>query len=82
MHGGKYSKLVGRNTGGLTMKTRHRASTRTHVLANILRSRYVARTPPLEARNPGGHSNVENAPVDGQLPARQTRPLPIYGVQF
>jgi len=33
-----------------------------HVLANILRSRYVARTPPLEARSPGRHSNVENAP--------------------
>ena len=26
-----------------------------HVLANILRSRYVARTPPLEARSPGRH---------------------------
>ena len=42
-----------------------------HVLANILRSRYVARTPPLEARSPGRRSNVENAPrrrpVNGQL---------------
>ena len=34
-----------------------------HVLANILRSRYVARTPPLEARSPGRRSNVENASV-------------------
>jgi len=34
-----------------------------HVLANILRSRYVARTPPLEARGPGRRSNVENASV-------------------
>ena len=32
------------------------------ILANILRSRYVARTPPLEARSPGRRSNVENAP--------------------
>ena len=34
-----------------------------HVLANILRSRYVARTPPLEARSPGRRSNVMNASV-------------------
>jgi len=34
-----------------------------HVLANILRLRYVARTPPLEAHSPGRHSNVENASV-------------------
>ena len=34
-----------------------------HVLANILRSRYVARTSPLEARGPGRRSNVENASV-------------------
>jgi len=27
-----------------------------------LRSHYVARTPPLEARSPGRRSNVENAP--------------------
>ena len=41
-----------------------------HVLANILRSRYVARTPPLEAHSPSRRSNVENAhPVDGQSPA-------------
>ena len=52
-----------------------------HVLANILRSRYVARTPPLEARSPGRGSNVENAPVDGQSPASQPRPLAIYGTQ-
>ena len=46
-----------------------------HVLANILRSRYVARTPPVEARSPGRRSNVENAlrrrPVTGQ-PATPT----------
>jgi len=52
------------------------------VLANILRSRYVARTPPVEARSPGCRSNVDNAPVDGQTPASQPRPLPIYGAQF
>ena len=53
-----------------------------HVLANILRSLFVARTPPVEARGPGSRSNVENAPVDGQSPASQPRPLPIYGAQF
>ena len=53
------------------------------LLANILRSRYVARTPPLEARSPGHRSNAENAPsVDSQSPASQPRPLPIYGAQF
>jgi len=49
-----------------------------HVLANILRSRYVARTPPVEARSPGRHSNVENAPrhppVTGQQRAARTHP--------
>jgi len=44
-----------------------------HVLVNILRSRYVARTPPMEARSPGRCSNVENAPVDSQSPASQPR---------
>ena len=38
-----------------------------------MRSRYVARTPPLEARSPGRCSNVENAPVDGQSPATKPR---------
>ena len=33
-----------------------------HVLANILRSRYVATTPPVEARSPDYRSNVEKAP--------------------
>jgi len=46
-----------------------------HVLANILHSRYVARTPPLEARSAGRRSNVENDPrqwpVAGQ-PATST----------
>ena len=31
--------------------------------ANILRSRYVARTPLSEARSPGHRSNAENASV-------------------
>jgi len=53
-----------------------------HVLTNILRSRDVARTPPLEARSPRRRSNVENAPIDGQLLASQPRTLPIYGAQF
>ena len=38
--------------------TRHRAN----VLANILRSLFVARTPSEEARSPGRRRNVENAP--------------------
>jgi len=50
-----------------------RKSEHRHVLANILRSRYVARTPPVEARSPGRSSNVENAPVDGQSPASSAR---------
>ena len=33
-----------------------------HVLANILRSLFVARTPSEEASSPGRRSNVENAP--------------------
>jgi len=33
-----------------------------HVLANILCSHYLARTPPVEARSPDCCSNVENAP--------------------
>jgi len=53
-----------------------------HVLANILRSLFVARTPSEEARSPGRRSNVEKAPVDGQSPASQPHPLPIYGAQF
>jgi len=43
----------------------------------FLRSRYVARTPPLEARSPGRRSNVENAPrhppVTNQQHARTLR---------
>jgi len=33
-----------------------------HVLASILRSLFVARTPQVEARSPDCRSNVENAP--------------------
>jgi len=33
-----------------------------HVLANILRSLFVARTSPVEARSPVRRSNVDNAP--------------------
>jgi len=39
-----------------------------HVLANILRSRYVAKTPSLEARSPDRRSNVENASVTRRSP--------------
>jgi len=43
--------------------TRHRASTSMYSLfANILRSLFVARTPPVEASSPDCRSNVENAP--------------------
>jgi len=34
-----------------------------HVLATILCSSYIARTPPVEARSPGRRSNVENVPL-------------------
>jgi len=53
-----------------------------HVLANILRSLFVARTLPLEARSPDCRSNVENAPVGGRSPAGRPRPLPVCGVRF
>ena len=43
-------------------KTRHRASTIKHVLANIFRSLFVARTPSEEDRSPGRRTNVENVP--------------------
>jgi len=36
----------------------------------------------VETRSPGLRSNVQNAPADGQSPASQPRPLPIYGAQF
>ena len=42
-----------------------------HVLASILRSLFVARTPSEEARSPGRRSNVENTrrrgPITGEL---------------
>ena len=41
-----------------------------YVLANILRSLFVARTPPVEARSPDCRSNVENAPVARRPAAR------------
>jgi len=48
-----------------------------HVLANILHSLFVARTPPVEPRIPDCRSNVENAPprrrgVDPAQPAIRT----------
>ena len=44
-----------------------------HVLANILRSLFVARTPPVEARSPDCRSNVENDPVGGGPAAPASR---------
>jgi len=44
-----------------------------HVLANILRSRYVARMPRLEARSPGHRSKVENASVTCCMVTNQER---------
>jgi len=38
--------------------------------ANILRSLFVARTPPVEVRSPDCRSDVENAPVGGGPAAR------------
>jgi len=46
-----------------------------HVLANILRLRHVARTPPLEARSAGRRSNVENASVTNQQREHTPRKL-------
>ena len=46
-----------------------------HELANILRSRYVARTPSVEARSAGRRSNVENAPSPAShRPAARAHP--------
>jgi len=54
-----------------------------HVLANILRSLFVARMPSEEARSPGRRSNVENAPshppVSGQQRA-QTPPSRLFAL--
>jgi len=47
-----------------------------HVLANILRSHYVARTPPLEARSSGRRSNVENAPRHPPVTGQQRAHTP------
>jgi len=46
------------------------------ILANILRSLFVARTPSEEARSPGRRSNVENAPPSpaSQRPAARADP--------
>jgi len=44
-----------------------------HVLANILCSLFVARTPPVEARSPDCRSNVENARVGGGPAAPASR---------
>jgi len=53
-----------------------------HVLTNILRSLFVARTPTVEARITDCRSNVENAPVGGQSPAGRPRPLAVCGTRF
>ena len=50
-----------------------------HVLGNILHSRYVARTPPLEAPSPGRRGNVENAPR--RRPVTGQPAMPTYGAQ-
>ena len=44
-----------------------------HVLANIVRSLFVAKMPPVEARSPDCCSNVENAPVSGGPAAPASR---------
>jgi len=49
-----------------------------------LRLRYVARTPPLEARSPGRRSNVENAPPStaSYRPASHARLFPYTARNF
>ena len=59
--------------------TNHNQSEYKHVLANILRSLFVAIMPPVEALSPDCRSNVENDPVGGRSLASQRRPLRIYG---
>jgi len=46
------------------------------VLANILRSHYVARTPALEARSPDCRSNAENVPCRRPITARNFENAP------
>ena len=53
-----------------------------HVLVNILRSRYVARTPPLEARSPGRRSNVKNAPRRRLVTSKAATPTSLIRRQF
>ena len=53
-----------------------------HVLANILRSRYFARTPPWNSTVQTAAVMLRTPPVDGQSPASQPRALPIYGAQI
>ena len=52
-----------------------------HVLANILRSLFVARVPPVEASSPDCRSNIENAPhhppVTGQQHAQNPHSRPF-----
>ena len=49
-----------------------------------MRSLFVARTPPVEARSPDCRGNVENAPVGGRASAAagRPRPLPVCGARF
>jgi len=53
-----------------------------HVLADILRSRYVARTPSWKPAVKAAAVMLRTPPVDGQSPASQPCPFPIYGAQF
>jgi len=64
----KKSSSDGLKSGKVT--TRH---------ANILRSLFVARTPPVEDRSADCRSNVENAPLGGQSAGRARFPYAVRG---
>jgi len=69
------------NTFSSAKKTRHRASTSMYSLTFcvrfLLRERHQ-RKPAVQA----AAVMLRTPPVDGQSPASQPRPLPIYGAQF
>ena len=52
-----------------------------HVHANILRSRYVARTHHWKPAVQAAAVMLRTPPIDGQSPASEPRPLAIYGTQ-
>jgi len=52
-----------------------------HVLANILRSRYVTERRHWKPAVQDAAEMLRTPPVDGQSPASEPRPLAMYGAQ-